>query len=132
MAVLKLGNGDQTRLPVNTLIKNNIFYKSQIEDNTILPAAPYTCAHNLLFATLDSGFTGSGCTDTVDQDPQFAGAMFADFRLLATSPAIHAGEAQVDLGALSLLQPTSVVDLPYHLYLPTVPQSLVVQLQCTP
>lgn len=128
----KLGNGDQTRLPVNTVIKNNIFYKSQIEDNTILPTAPYSCTHNLLFATLDSGFTVSGCTNTVSQDPQFAAVIFADFRLLATSPAVHAGEAQVDLGALASVQAESPVDLPYQLYLPAVQQSQAVEINCTP
>lgn len=128
----KLGNSDRTRVPVNTLIKHNIFYKSKIEDNTVLPAAPYTCTHNLLFATLDSGFTVSGCTDTVDKDPQFAAAALADFRLLATSPAIHAGEAQADLGALSLVQPLPPDNLPYQLYLPAVQQSQAVELQCAP
>ena len=126
----KLGNGDQTRLPVNTLIQNNIFYKSQIEDNTLLPTAPYTCTHNLLFATLDSGFAVSGCTATLDQDPQFAAALLADFRLQATSPAVHAGEAQADLGALSLLQPVTSVDLPYRLYVPAVQQSQAPELNC--
>lgn len=129
----KLGNGDQTRLPVNTLIQNNIFYKSQIEDNTLLPAAPYTCTRNLLFSTLDSGFTVSGCTETVAQDPQFAAVALADFRLLATSPAVHVGEAQADLGAFDLVQPLPPADnLPYRLFLPAVQQSQAVEIHCEP
>lgn len=119
---LKLGNSQQTRLPTNTLIKNNIFYKTEIEDNTVLPASTYTCAHNLLFTTVGSGFSSSGCTNTVATDPQFVGASGGDFRLLATSPALQASEANTILGALPLFQPAT--NLSFQLYLPVIHQAL--------
>jgi hypothetical protein len=132
----KLGNGDQTRLPTSTFIKNNIFYKTQIEDNS-LPNYPYTCKNNLLYGLGGSGFVGSGCTNTVEQDPQFAAALVADFRLLPTSPALQAGEDQANLGALALfepvVQPPPSTDLQLHLYLPFIRQSNVpLTITCTP
>lgn len=117
----KLGNSEQTSLPSNTTIKNNIFYKTKIEDKTTLPTYPYTCSHNLLFATLGNGFATSGCTNTSEADPQFIGARIHNFYLLPTSPALHTGEGGVDIGAFSLLQ--SSANLPFQLYLPMIVQS---------
>lgn len=133
----KLGNGNQSALPSGTVIKNNIFYKTQIEDNTTLPTYPYICAYNLLYGTLDSGFSASGCTHVLDRDPQFAAALAADFRLQPTSPALQAGENQVTLGALPLFQsaPQSPPDLalPPRIYLPLIQQSSVSsELNCSP
>lgn len=127
----KLGNGDHTSLPVNTVIKNNIFYKSEIEDNTRLPAASYTCTHNLLFAIL-GGFTTSGCTDTIDKDPQFADIVLPDFHLRPTSPALRSGDAQNDIGAFAVMQTVAPSDLPHHFYLPTVQQNRAPEIDCTP
>lgn len=128
---LKLGSGDQTKLPSNTLIKNNIFYKTKIEDNT-QPEFPYTCAYNLLFATTGSGFTVGGCSSTIETDPAFVAAANADFRLLPTSPALHSGENNIDLGALALFQSPAIQDLPLHLYLPLIQQSQATEILCTP
>ena len=133
----KLGNGEQNGLPTNTVIKNNIFYKTQIEDNTTLPSHPYTCAHNLLYKTSDSGFAVSGCANTITLDPQFAAALAADFRLLPTSPAAQAGESQVTIGALPLFQsapqPSPEPTLPPRIYLPLIQQSSAsLEINCTP
>lgn len=133
----KLGNGNRSALPLNTVIKNNIFYKTQIEDNTTLPAYPYICAYNLLYGTLDSGFSVSGCTNVIDRDPQFAAALASDFRLQPTSPALQAGENQVTLGALPLFQPapqpTPDPTLQPRIYLPLIQQSsMTLEVNCTP
>jgi len=133
----KLGNGDQSALPTATVIKNNIFYKTEIEDNTALPTNPYVCTYNLLYATLDSGFAVSGCTNTVAHDPQFVAALAADFRLLPTSPAHQAGENQVTLGALPIFQPPppspSDPTLPPRIYVPLAQQSgTVLEVNCSP
>lgn len=129
---LKLGNSQQTKLPMNTVIKNNIFYKTEIEDNTVLPASFYTCSHNLLFSTAGSGFSISGCTSTVASDPQFASATGGDFRLLSTSPALKAGETNGMLGALPLFQPA--INLSFQLYLPVIYQAMnaPLEISCTP
>lgn len=117
----KLGDSGQNTLPSNTTIKNNIFYKTKIEDKTTLPTYPYTCSYNLLFATLGNGFVTSGCTNTIGADPQFIGAKSQNFYLLPTSPALHAGEGGIDLGAFSLLQ--SSAEQSFQLYLPFIAQS---------
>lgn len=131
----KLGNGNQSWLPNNLFIKNNIFYKTEIEDNTTLPAAPYACSYNLLYATRDSGFAVSGCTNTIQSDPQFAAVLAADFRLLPTSPARQAGENQATLGALDIFQPTSQPapspDLSPRIYLPLI-SSAPLEVTCAP
>ena len=129
---LKLGNSQQTKLPTATVIKNNIFYKTEIEDNTVLPASTYTCAHNLLFTTLGNGFAISGCTSVLATDPQFVGASGGDFRLLTTSPALQASEVNGTLGALPLFQPAT--NLSFQLYLPVIHQAMKASLEisCTP
>lgn len=117
----KLGNSNQTSTPSNTMIKNNIFYKTQIEDNTSLPDSPYSCSYNLLYATSGSGFITSGCASSSNADPQFVGATIHNFHLLPTSPALSAGEGGADLGAFSWAE--LPVDLPFQFYLPVVVQS---------
>jgi hypothetical protein len=114
-----------------------LLYKTQIEDNTTLPSHPYTCAHNLLYKTSDSGFAVSGCANTITLDPQFAAALAADFRLLPTSPAAQAGESQVTIGALPLFQsapqPSPEPTLPPRIYLPLIQQSSAsLEINCTP
>jgi hypothetical protein len=137
----KLGNGNQSALPSGTVIKNNIFYKTEIEDNTTLPAHPYTCAYNLLYNTLDNGFSVSGCTNVINRDPQFIAAPVADFRLQPNSPALQAGENQVTVGALPLFQPSPPSSpqsppnstLQPRIYLPLIQQSSMNQeINCTP
>jgi len=129
---LKLGNSEQTRLPSQLVLKNNIFYKTKIEDHTILSTHPYTCAHNLLFATLGSGFTVSGCTNNLTAEPQFAAASSDNFQLLPTSPALHTGENGVDIGAFAAMPPAT--DLAFALYLPLARQNTAIsaEIMCNP
>ncbi|MBX3011973.1 MAG: hypothetical protein KF832_10730 [Caldilineaceae bacterium] len=127
----KLGNAEQTKLPNDTLIKNNIFYKTNIEDNTRLESS-YTCAYNLLFHTTGDGFAVNGCANTLTVDPQFAAAAQADFRLLPISPARYAGEGNSTLGALAVLPQPAVVDYTAHIYLPLVQQTQAATLDCAP
>jgi len=129
---LKLGNSEQTKVPRNLVLKNNIFYKTKIEDHTSLPTYPYTCAHNLLFATLGSGFSVSGCANGQVADPQFAAATAANFHLLPTSPALHTGENGVDIGAFPGMP--AATDLRFSLYLPIIRQnnSSTAEIMCNP
>ncbi len=129
---LKLGNSEQTRLPSKLVLKNNIFYKTKIEDHTTLPAYPYTCAHNLLFAPLGSGFSVSGCTNSLETEPQFAAASTYNFQLLPTSPALNTGENGVDIGAFAAIPPA--IDLAFSLYLPLVRQNTAIsaEIMCNP
>ncbi|MEZ4735112.1 MAG: hypothetical protein R3E79_49075 [Caldilineaceae bacterium] len=116
----KLGNSAQTSTPSNTTIKNNIFYKTSIEDHTSPSNAPYSCSYNLFYATRGSGFVTSGCVSSSNVDPQFVGATIHNFHLQSTSPALSAGEGGVHLGAFSWVEPP--VDLPFQFYLPVVVQ----------
>ena len=129
---LRLGNSAQTNLPTNLVLKNNIFYKTKIEDNTLLPAHSYTCAYNLLFATVGNGFTTSGCTNNLEADPQFAAAASYNFQLLAQSPALHTGEAGAHIGAFSMLPPATA--LAFASYLPIIQTSppLSAEIDCAP
>jgi len=125
---LKLGNHDQTRLPQNTIIKNNIFYQTTIEDNTSSPApllatatgapqALYQCSYNL-FYLLHGDFGDGTCVGTVNAEPRFVDLAQADFRLQPTSPGLGMGENGTDIGAFSASRPPATLAI--RAYLPFV------------
>ena len=95
---LKLGDSTHSKTPTNTVIKNNIFYQTTIEDNTAPPAYTYECSHNLLFATGGNGFEHAPCANTIVGEPQFV-EINSDLRLLPGSPGVSAGDDGLDVGA---------------------------------
>ncbi len=120
----KLGNSEQSRLPEQTVIKNNIFYQTTIEDNTpntttladkAQAANVYQCLHNL-FYHLNGDFRNGNCSGTVAAEPLFSNLSNEDFRLQATSPAIGMGENGTDIGATPALLPFTALTL--RIYLP--------------
>ncbi|MEZ4706501.1 MAG: hypothetical protein R3A44_04805 [Caldilineaceae bacterium] len=105
---LKLGDSTQSKTPADTIIKNNIFYQTTIDDNTASPAYTYECSHNLLFATGGNGFEHSPCPNTIVAEPHFVD-INRDLRLLPGSPGVAAGDDGLDMGAnfcVGDLQPT--------------------------
>ena len=96
---LKLGDADQQKTPLNTILKNNIFYGTRIDDQIELPGYTYQCAHNLLYQTTGSGFSNSQCTDMLFANPLFVDLDSVNFHLRPESPARGAGEGGLDLGA---------------------------------
>lgn len=95
---LKLGDGGQSKVPADTVIKNNIFYQTTIDDNTASPAYSYECSHNLLFATGGNGFEHSPCPNNIVAEPLFVNIV-SDLRLLPGSPGVAAGDDGLDVGA---------------------------------
>ncbi len=115
---LKLGNSSQTRLPQNTVVQNNIFYQTAIDDNLLPSAAAYECAYNLLYQLAGDGFSTVPCSHTVDANPQFLDLVTLDFYLQPGSPALGSGENGSDMGALPMKYPAE--GLIYSVYLPFV------------
>ena len=95
---LKLGDGGQSKVPEDTVIKNNIFYQTTIDDNTVLPSYTYECSHNLLFETGGNGFEHSPCLNSIVAEPHFVD-IASDLRLLPGSPGVAAGDDGLDIGA---------------------------------
>ncbi|MEZ4661880.1 MAG: hypothetical protein R2911_30390 [Caldilineaceae bacterium] len=95
---LKLGDSLQNKAPTDTVIKNNIFYQTTIDDNTASPAYTYECSHNLLFATGGNGFEHSPCPNTIVAEPLFVD-INNDLRLVSGSPGVAAGDDGLDMGA---------------------------------
>lgn len=118
LGALKLGNSSQTRLPENTIVQNNIFYQTAIEDNLLSSVATYHCAYNLLYQLAGDGFTTIPCSHTVDANPQFLNAAHLEFYLHPGSPALGSGENGSDIGALPMKFPPE--ELTYSLYLPFI------------
>lgn len=113
---LKLGDSAQIKLPQGTVLQNNIFYQTRIDDRTLPPDSVYTCSHNLLYQTAGAGFVNSPCANTLFAAPMFVDLAGGDFHLQAGSPAQAAGINGVDLGAY----PYASIVFTSHLYLPAV------------
>jgi hypothetical protein len=118
---LKLGNSEQTRLPLRTTFQNNIFYQSAIEDNLLPSDAAYRCRYNLLYQLSGDGFATAPCIHTIDADPRFIDLPLLNFHLQPGSPALGTGEGGTDIGALPVLL---IFDqFTQQLYLPLIRQS---------
>jgi hypothetical protein len=109
---LRLGDSGKMRQPINTVIKNNIFYRTQIEDRTAPPTSTYSCSHNLLFETTGSGFVNSPCSGTVVADPLFVMPSAENYQLRPETPANSRGEDGLPLGAFGIGTPPSLTYLP--------------------
>ncbi|HEX6387190.1 MAG TPA: hypothetical protein VF177_21190 [Anaerolineae bacterium] len=112
---LKLGDAAHLKRPRNTVIKNNIFYKTRIDDQTMPPEYTYECKYSLIYQTTGTGFIHAPCTDLLSADPLFVDPQNENYHLQPGSPARGAGEGGVDLGAY----PYEAFDR--FLYLPLVP-----------
>lgn len=113
---LKLGNDDQDKLPINTLITNNIFYGTRIDDRTQPPASTYQCRNNLFYQLAGIGFTQSPCQATVIADPLFVNPNTNDFHLPYATPARNQGDDGLTLGVYAY----DFVDESPGLYLPII------------
>ncbi len=111
---LKLGDSAQLRQPRNTVIKNNIFFRTRIEDRTSPPTSTYQCSHNLFFETTGSGLVRSPCSETVHADPQFVMLSAGKYHLRPETPANGRGDDSLPLGALGIdtLPPPVLTHLP--------------------
>ena len=103
---LKLGRGDGLSksppiTPKNTVLKNNLFYLTRLDDNTKAPTFVYTCSHNLFFTTTQRGNQALSCAQSQTADPLFTALANEDYRPLAGSPACGSGENGRDRGALA-------------------------------
>ncbi|MFN8491571.1 MAG: hypothetical protein U0350_28495 [Caldilineaceae bacterium] len=96
---LKLGaDGDPTKIPQNTVLKNNIFYQTNIADRTQAPAA-YQCGYNLFFK-IAGNLAQTRCQNSLwDVDPLLADPAAAAVQPAANSPACNAGESGANQGA---------------------------------
>ncbi|MEM7129377.1 MAG: hypothetical protein AAF702_23800 [Chloroflexota bacterium] len=103
--LLKLGNSSQNKLPTGLTIANNIFYETQIVDNTFAPEYSYVCSHNLTYETTGIGLNSDICLETINVNPHFVSPIGKEFTLRESSPAQEAGICQLDLGASALSRP---------------------------
>lgn len=120
---LKLGDAAQTRLPKDTVIKNNIFYQTKLDDHTEMPTYAYECNHNLIYEMVGGGFVSSPCTSLMASDPLFVDPATENFHLQAASPALGAGDDGANLGTTPgdlPPPPALLVSLPENVYLPIV------------
>jgi len=115
MGKLKLGNSSQTRLPDKTLIQQNIFYQSAIEDNLPPASAAYHCLYNLLYNIAGDGFLATPCRHTIAADPLFFDRAQLDFHLQPGSPAVGRGEQGGDIGAFPMKFPPDALLYPFYL-----------------
>ncbi|MCB0107046.1 MAG: hypothetical protein KDE53_14095, partial [Caldilineaceae bacterium] len=123
--LLKLGNGDQSRLPQNLLFQDNIFYQTAIEDHTNHDQPAYHCTHNLIYRASQSGFSAVPCTQTITDDPHFVDSTRDNYYLLPDSPALGSGTNGNDRGALPLHFPATRFN--HTLYLPIISLPVAVQ-----
>jgi len=98
---LKLGkNGEADKIPQNTVLKNNLFYQSRIDDRTQPPATTHQCTYNLFFQT-SGNLDHARCQNSLrDVDPLLTNITAEDLRPASTSPACSAGEGGGVEGAL--------------------------------
>lgn len=113
---LKLGNTAQDKLPVATVITNNIFYGTRIDDSTQPPASAYQCQNNLFYQLAGRGFTQSPCLNTLTEEPRFLDPNTNNFRLPYDSPARNQGDDGLTLGAYAF----DFVENAPSLYLPLI------------
>ncbi len=99
---LKLGaDGDPTKAPQNTILKNNIFYHTRIDDRTQAPDTTYQCSYNLFFQT-SGNLAHAMCQDSLwDADPLLKDVDHADFQPANNSPVCVAGENGAVIGMLA-------------------------------
>src|SRR5947208_9598944 len=85
---LKLGaNGDPTKAPERTVLKNNIFYQTRIDDHTQPPTTTYQCSYNLFFQT-SGNLARSMCQNSQwDVDPLLQDVAHEKFNPASNSPA---------------------------------------------
>jgi len=98
---LKLGkNGEADKIPQNTVLKNNLFYQSRIDDRTQAPATTYQCSHDLFFQT-SGNLDRAMCQNSLwDLDPLLANIANEDLHPASNSPACTGGENSVAQGAI--------------------------------
>lgn len=96
---LKLGaDGDPTKIPQNTTLKNNIFYQTNIADRTQAPAT-YQCGYNLFFKVAGN-LAPTRCQNSLwNVDPLLADPTQAAVQPASNSPACSAGESGANQGA---------------------------------
>jgi hypothetical protein len=113
---LKLGDEQQLKLPQDTVIQNNLFYRTRIDDRTRPPDSTYHCSHNLLFEGSGTGFAHSPCPQLLTADPLFVDVAGGDFHLQPSTPARNAGAEALTLGAY----PYQFIDFEPQVYLPLI------------
>ena len=102
---LKLGRGNGLSqnppiTPKNTILKNNLFFQSRIDDNTRSPDFTYQCSFNLFYQITQRGNQTLSCTSSRTSNPRLTLLAAEDFRPAAGSPACTGGENSTTLGAL--------------------------------
>ena len=99
---LKLGaDGDPTKVPQNTVLKNNLFYLTRLDDRTQAPATTYQCDHNLFFQTSGNLAQAMCQVSLWNTDPLLADAAHENVRPASNSPACIGGENGATQGAIN-------------------------------
>jgi hypothetical protein len=133
---LKLGRGDGLSksppvTPRDTVLTNNLFYHTRIDDNTQAPDFAYRCSHNLFFNLTEAGNNPVSCSHTVTGDPLLAALASEVYTPATGSPACGSGENGADRGALACATGTIPIVTPTpgptlgdgpQLYLPLIQQ----------
>jgi hypothetical protein len=113
---LKLGDELRQKLPRDTVIQNNLFYRTRIDDRTQPPEFSYLCSHNLLYEGSGTGFAQSSCPDLLTSEPLFVDLAGGDFHLQESTPARNASAEGLTLGAY----PYQFISFDPAAYLPLV------------
>jgi len=101
---LKLGvAGDATRTPVNTTLKNNLFYQTRIDDRTTPPTSTYQCSYNLSFQITGNVGQANCQNSQWNADPLLPDIAHEQLKPASNSPACEGGENGVTQGALPCL-----------------------------
>jgi hypothetical protein len=99
---LKLGvAGDPTKTPVNTVLKNNIFYHTRIDDRTTPPTSTYQCSNNLFFQTTGNVDQTKCPNSQWNVDPLLMDVARELLNPAPTSPACTGGENGITEGAVA-------------------------------